>query len=178
VCFQYVQEGHGRFGFVVNNTIGGTPQPNKWSDSWVDFWRDHRLLHQANISGNSTLQRLAESIAEVLDVLFEGIEVRPSVLHGDLWSGNMAAVQGEPAVFDPAVYYGHSEAEFGMSWCAGFGQSFYDAYFQELPKEKGFDKRRDLYMAYHHMNHFNLFGASYLGESERLLRKVQKSIGL
>ena len=153
-------------------------QPNPWTDSWVDFWRQHRLLHQAELSGNSALQRLAESVAEHLDVLFEEVEVRPSVLHGDLWSGNMASVDGQPAVFDPATYYGHSEAEFGMSWCAGFSQSFYDAYFEVLPKEPGFEQRRDLYLAYHYMNHFNLFGSGYLGESERLLRKVQKSLGL
>lgn len=56
-----------------------------------------------------------------LEVFFEDIkgQVKPSVLHGDLWSGNIGAVDGEPTIFDPAVYYGHSEAEFGMSWCAG-----------------------------------------------------------
>ena len=63
----------------------------------------------------------------------------------------MASVDGQPAVFDPAVYYGHSEAEFGMSWCAGFGPEFYDAYFEELPKQPGFETRRDLYLVYHYL---------------------------
>ena len=49
-------------------------------------------------------------------------QVKPSILHGDLWSGNIGAVDGEPSIFDPASYYGHHEAEFGISWCAGFGQ--------------------------------------------------------
>jgi protein-ribulosamine 3-kinase len=83
-----------------------------------------------------------------LDKLFEGITVTPAVLHGDLWSGNMASVDGEPAIFDPATYYGHSEAEFGMSWCAGFSDAFYQAYFSVNPKQPGFDKRRDLYLVY------------------------------
>jgi protein-ribulosamine 3-kinase len=104
--------------------------------------------------------------------------VTPSVLHGDLWSGNMATANGRPAVFDPAVYYGHSEAEFGMSWCASFGQAFYNAYFEVLPKSPGFEERRNLYLVYHYLNHYNLFGSSYLTESERLLRRLQKVMGL
>jgi len=65
------------------------------------------------------------------------VQVKPSVLHGDLWSGNISGVDGEPSIFDPAVYYGHSEADFGMSWCAGFSSVFYDAYHRVLPKAPG-----------------------------------------
>jgi protein-ribulosamine 3-kinase len=132
---------------------------------------------QVNTSGNKSLQKLAQPVADNLELLFEGIEVTPSTLHGDLWSGNMASVDGHPAVFDPAVYYGHSEAEFGMSWSAGFSQAFYDAYFEELPKQPGFEKRRDLYLVYHYLNHYKLFGSGYLGESERLLRRLAKAVG-
>jgi protein-ribulosamine 3-kinase len=70
-------------------------------------------------TGDGSLLQMGEKLAANLEVLFEGVEVRPSVLHGDLWSGNMAYVDGKPAIFDPATYYGHHEAEFGMSWCAG-----------------------------------------------------------
>ena len=65
------------------------------------------------------------------------VQVKPSVLHGDLWGGNISGVDGEPSIFDPAVYYGHSEADFGMSWCAGFSSAFYDAYHRVLPKAPG-----------------------------------------
>ncbi len=65
------------------------------------------------------------------------MQVHPCVLHGDLWSGNMSSVDGQPAIFDPAVYYGHSEAEFGMSWCAGFSRDFYAGYHEVLPQQKG-----------------------------------------
>lgn len=102
---------------------------------------------------------------------------------GDLWSGNIGAVDGQPAIFDPATYYGHSEAEFGMSWCAGFSGevqkcdvvwgrflfnsscecrlsvragAFWNAYHEVLPRQKGFEKRSDLYELYHKLNHFNL----------------------
>lgn len=65
-------------------------------------------------------------------------QVRPSLLHGDLWSGNMTGVkEGGWAILDPATYYGHSEAEFGMSWCAGFDRSFWDGYFEVLPPAPG-----------------------------------------
>lgn len=65
------------------------------------------------------------------------MQVKPCVLHGDLWSGNISSVDGQPAIFDPAVYYGHSEAEFGMSWCAGFSQDFYAGYHEVIPKAPG-----------------------------------------
>lgn len=94
--------------------------------------------------------------------LFENVVIEPCLLHGDLWSGNICSDKsGQPVILDPACYYGHNEAEFGMSWCAGFGGSFYSAYFEVMPKQPGFEKRRDLYMLYHYLNHYNLFGSGY-----------------
>lgn len=118
-----VQEGDGQFGFPVDNTIGGTgmcliillhvalhaaspcvhascasvEQPNGWDPSWVSFFREKRLMHQVNLTGNKNLIALGKSVADNLESLFNGVEVKPSVLHGDLWSGNMASVQGTPA---------------------------------------------------------------------------------
>ena len=111
-----------------------------------------------------------------VQALFEGVEIRPSILHGDLWSGNIASVDGQPAIFDPASYYGHSEAEFGMSWCAGFGRSFYEAYFAVLPKQPGFENRRLLYMLYHYLNHSNLFGSGYMAESRQLIERLNQAV--
>ncbi|KAI7748621.1 hypothetical protein M8C21_012421 [Ambrosia artemisiifolia] len=106
----------------------------------------------------NTGQRLVKNIA----ALFEGVTIEPCLLHGDLWSGNISSDKnGEPVILDPACYYGHNEAEFGMSWCAGFGGSFYNAYFEVMPKQPGFEKRRDLYLLYHYLNHYNLFGSGY-----------------
>ncbi|KAG6729324.1 hypothetical protein I3842_01G022300 [Carya illinoinensis] len=103
-------------------------------------------------------QRLVKSMAP----LFDNVAIEPCLLHGDLWSGNISSDRsGEPVILDPACYYGHSEAEFGMSWCAGFAGSFYNAYFEVMPKQPGFEKRKDLYMLYHYLNHYNLFGSSY-----------------
>lgn len=164
----------GMFGFTCDNTIGGSPQPNPWENEWVRFFREHRLRHQLTLAGNSRLNQLAEPLLRpcALETFFEGLEVRPSVLHGDLWSGNIAAVDGRPCIFDPATYYGHHEAEWGMSWCAGFGGAFWSAYHELLPRAPGFETRADLYELYHKLNHYNLFGSSYLGDCERLLARL------
>ena len=74
---------------------------------------------------DARLKALGSRVAERIETFFHGISVSPSLLHGDLWSGNMGSTAQGPCVFDPACYYGHSEAEFGMSWCAGFGPDFW-----------------------------------------------------
>ncbi|KXZ53452.1 hypothetical protein GPECTOR_7g1351 [Gonium pectorale] len=162
----------GRFGFPVDNTIGGTPQANGWSDDWVAFLRDRRLAPQLRLTGDSKLQRLGDKLCAKLDSYFEGIEVRPSVLHGDLWSGNIGAVGDEPTIFDPATYYGHHEAEFGMSWCAGFSQDFWRAYHELIPRAPGFEQRADIYRLYHYLNHLNLFGDGYYSQCAAILQRL------
>lgn len=152
----------GKFGFTVDNTIGGTAQPNGWMDDWVEFFRERRLRHQVLLTGDDELYRVGGQVCDKMHEFFVGCgEVRPSVLHGDLWSGNVNGVDGSPIVYDPATYYGHHEAEFGMAWCAGFSPAFWEAYHEVIPKAPGFKERHDLYTAYHALNHFNLFGGGY-----------------
>lgn len=154
------------FGFEVDNTIGSTPQINTWTSDWIEFYAKHRLGYQLKLArdqyGDSSIYEKGLKLAMNLAPLFENVLIEPCLLHGDLWSGNVAYDKnGEPVILDPACYYGHNEAEFGMSWCAGFGSSFYNSYFEVMPKQPGFEKRRDLYMLYHYLNHYNLFGSSY-----------------
>lgn len=162
----------GKFGFSVENTIGGTPQPNQWSDSWIEFFRERRLRHQVKLANDARLSRLGDKICAGMEIFFDGITVRPSVLHGDLWSGNIAGVDGMPCIFDPATYYGHHEAEFGMSWCAGFGQGFWDSYHTVIPRERGWEVRHDLYTLYHYLNHYNLFGHSYYRQCIQIMERL------
>ncbi|GLC45811.1 hypothetical protein PLESTM_001782600 [Pleodorina starrii] len=162
----------GQFGFPVDNTIGGTQQLNGWTSDWVAFLRDKRLGPQLQMTGDSQLKRMGEQLCSNLHTYFDGIEVRPSVLHGDLWSGNIGAVGSEPTIFDPATYYGHHEAEFGMSWCAGFSQDFYRAYHEIIPRAPGFEQRAEIYRLYHYLNHLNLFGDSYYSQCASILKRL------
>ncbi|KAG0472720.1 hypothetical protein HPP92_014577 [Vanilla planifolia] len=154
------------FGFDVDNTIGSTPQINSWSPDWIDFFSEHRLGYQLKLAlknfGDSDIYEKGIKLINNMKPLFNGAVIEPCLLHGDLWSGNISADKnGNPVILDPACYYGHNEAEFGMSWCAGFDGSFYSSYFEVMPKLPGFDNRRDLYMLYHYLNHYNLFGYGY-----------------
>ncbi|PNW76317.1 hypothetical protein CHLRE_12g542202v5 [Chlamydomonas reinhardtii] len=162
----------GQFGFPVDNTIGGTPQANGWMSDWVVFLRDRRLMPQLKMAGDSRLMRMGEKLCSNLSSHFEGIEVKPSILHGDLWSGNIGAVGEEPTIFDPACYYGHHEAEFGMSWCAGFSPDFYAAYHELIPCAPGFEQRAEIYRLYHYLNHLNLFGDSYYSQCASILQRL------
>ncbi|KAK9757995.1 hypothetical protein RND81_01G199400 [Saponaria officinalis] len=154
------------FGFEVENTIGSTPQINTWTSDWIAFYAEHRLGYQLKLArdryGDSSIYEKGQRLSKNLTPLFEDVVIEPCLLHGDLWSGNITYDKnGEPVILDPACYYGHNEAEFGMSWCAGFGPSFYNSYFEVMPKQPGFEKRRDLYLLYHYLNHYNLFGSGY-----------------
>ncbi|XP_027906372.1 protein-ribulosamine 3-kinase, chloroplastic-like isoform X3 [Vigna unguiculata] len=134
------------YGFDVDNTIGSTPQINTWSSDWVQFYGEHRLGYQLKLLldrfGDRTIYEKGQRLVKSIGRLFANVEIEPCLLHGDLWSGNISSNKnGEPVILDPACYYGHSEAEFGMSWCAGFGGSFYDSYFKVIPKQPGFEER-------------------------------------
>ncbi|KAJ1637744.1 Fructosamine kinase-domain-containing protein [Pavlovales sp. CCMP2436] len=165
----------GKFGFDVENTIGGTSQPNGWLDDWPEFFRTRRIGHQIRLTGSDELATLWDTVLDRtsgLGALFEGVEVKPSVLHGDLWSGNMAATANEPCIFDPATYFGHHEAEWGMSWCASLGPAFWSGYRELIREDPGFAERRNLYELYHKLNHYNMFGGGYYGDSVRLMTRL------
>ena len=165
----------GKFGFPVDNTIGATPQPNPWTDDWVEFFREKRIGHQVRLARDARMRKEWERTLEATDglkTLFEGINVKPSVLHGDLWSGNIAAVDGKPCIYDPAVYYGHHEAEWGMSWCASLPPAFWKGYRELIPEDEGFTKRSNLYELYHKLNHYNLFGGGYYNDALGLMSSL------
>ncbi|KAL6499315.1 hypothetical protein OROHE_025978 [Orobanche hederae] len=143
-----------------------TPQINTWTSDWIEFYGMHRLGYQLKLArqhyGDSLIFEKGERLVKNMSPLFDGAVIEPCLLHGDLWSGNISSDKNdEPVVLDPACYYGHNEAEFGMSWCAGFEGSFYNSYFEVMPEQCGFEERRDLYMLYHYLNHYNLFGSGY-----------------
>jgi len=167
--------GAAQFGWQRDNTIGSTPQRNAWMDDWLVFWREQRLGYQLQLAarhgiGHRVLQK-GEQLQERLPVFFAGYRVRPSVLHGDLWSGNYGMTQdGEPVIFDPAVYFGDREADLAMTELfGGFGPAFYDAYDHTWPLDPGYTQRKRLYNLYHILNHFNLFGGGYASQAEGMI---------
>jgi fructosamine-3-kinase len=168
-----------RYGWHRDNTIGLTPQHNTWTDDWVTFFRRHRLQFQLELAARNgfsgSLQEQGARVVDRLPELFEGYVPAASLLHGDLWGGNWASFNGEPVIFDPAVYYGDRESDLAMTRLfGGFGAAFYEAYEASSPLAPGHRSRCDLYQLYHVLNHLNLFGGGYHGRAQELMRRLLK----
>jgi len=170
------------FGFYEDNYIGLNPQPNlptgEETRDWTAFYFNKRLLYQyrlcekngyVSVGMRKAFAKLENNISGIL----QGSEEAPCLLHGDLWSGNfICGENGEAVLIDPAVYYGHREADLAMTKLfGGFTNDFYDAYRKEYPLPDGWQHREGIYRLYHVLNHLNLFGVSYLSETEYILQK-------
>lgn len=169
-----------RFGFPQDNFLGATPQRNQWQSNWVEFWVEQRLGFQLALAddsghGGQELQQLGERIKNRLGELIGNSEEQPALIHGDLWSGNwICDAANEVAIIDPAAYYAHREAEFGMTTLyGGLPKRFYDAYHEAAPLQQGWQERVAIYRLYHLLNHLNLFGVCYLGQCLELMRRYQ-----
>ena len=163
-----------QFGFHADNTIGSTTQVNAFNKDWVDFWRRHRLGFQLDLARQNGLDaRLIDAghrLAEKLDSFFSTYQPRPSLLHGDLWSGNQGSdADGNPVIYDPACYYGDHEADLAMMELFGHpGERFFAAYTEAFPIDCGYSLRRELYNLYHILNHALLFGGAYATQALRM----------
>ncbi len=168
-----------KFGFYENNFIGSTPQINvPVKNSWLDFFWENRLLFQFKLAErngyvNSEFRTLFIKLEEKVPSILNGTEEKPTLLHGDLWSGNfMVDENGNPVLIDPAVYYGHREADLAMTrMFGGFDSNFYSAYNSEYPLPDDWEYRINLYMLYHVLNHLNLFGTGYYSQAISIIKK-------
>jgi fructosamine-3-kinase len=146
-----------RFGWERDNWIGLAPQKNGWRDDWAGFYRDFRLIPQLAKAG---LMKEASPLLDGLNLFFEDHNPTPSLLHGDLWRGNVGFTPEGPVIYDPAVYYGDREADLAMTELfGGFPREFYEAYRAAWPLDSGYETRKHLYNLYHLLNHLNLFGS-------------------
>jgi len=168
-----------RFGWYRNNTIGSTPQSNTLNNNWISFWREQRLLPQLQLAQqNGYHLPQVEQLTQSFDCLFDNYHPQPSMLHGDLWGGNAAALaDGTPVIFDPAFYYGDREADIAMTQLfGGFDSRFYAAYNEAFPLDEGYKLRTTFYNLYHIINHLNLFGSGYLGQATSMADRVLAEI--
>lgn len=170
-----------KYGFYEDNYIGSNVQSNLTSgteaENWTEFYFNKRILFQFKLTekiGNST-EELSKGIKELekkIDKILSGSREAPSLLHGDLWSGNFIIDEkGSACLIDPAVYYGHREADLAMTKLfGGFSPEFYEAYNEAFPLPDGFGYRENIYKLYQVLNHLNLFGGSYYQQTVSLIR--------
>ncbi|MEZ6137351.1 MAG: fructosamine kinase family protein [Pirellulaceae bacterium] len=168
------------FGWEHDNYLGSTLQRNTPCAGWIEFFAEYRLRPQLRLARDNGVHSHelfdpTERIIDRLDHYLGGSTHRASLLHGDLWSGNvMADAVGLPVVFDPAVYYGDREAELAMPLLfGGFPQVFWDAYQEAWPLESGWRDRVKLYKLYHLLNHLNIFGSGYLPNCLEIVRQFR-----
>jgi len=165
-----------KFGADHDNYIGSLPQSNRQHEKWSEFFILERLEPQIKLAHDS--QKISNSVSRRFGNLFSQLEKifpqeKPSLLHGDLWSGNfMTGNKGEPVLIDPAVYYGHREMDIAMTKLfGGFSSEFYESYNETLPLENDRETRTDICNLYPLMVHVNLFGGSYATQVESILRR-------
>ena len=166
-----------QYGWHRDNTIGSTPQRNTQNGDWAAFWRSQRLLPQLRLAEEngyaSELMEPGQRLCEALPAFFAGHTPPASLLHGDLWSGNISGSDGQPVIFDPAVYYGDRETDLAMTELfGGLPRTFYDAYNAAWPLESGYSVRKKLYNLYHILNHLNLFGGGYHRQCVMMLHSL------
>jgi len=165
-----------KFGLPFQNYIGRLHQQNNAHDNWCAFYKYERILFLAEKALKRKLltpeeASLAENICDKLGGIIP--EEKPALLHGDLWNGNFFAQEnGQPAVFDPAVYYGHREMDLAMAQLfGGFDPVFFEAYNASFPLQPGWKERTDIFQLYPLMVHLLLFGGTYHQQVSGILKK-------
>lgn len=164
------------YGFHHSNYCGSTIQVNTWTTSWAEFYANHRIAalvkqliskRGLGVEEQKTYERLIDKMPDLLDH-----STNPSLIHGDLWSGNYLYTAQGPALIDPACYYADREMELGMMQLfGGFSPAVWKAYQEAFPLPQGWEMRMPLYQLYHVLNHYLLFGGSYGIQALRIARQ-------
>jgi len=166
-----------QYGLDYDNFIGKTVQKNDLESDGLVFFREHRIRVQQELARKTrglptSMDKRLDLFCGKLETLLDLKDEKPALLHGDLWSGNHFASHDQvPYIFDPAVYFGLREADLAMTEMFGrLPEEFYSAYHEVFPTQPGYTERKDLYNLYHLLNHYNLFGGSYLEQADRIVR--------
>ncbi len=174
---QLHRNSHKSFGLDHDNYIGSLKQTNTENENWLDFFRENRIEFMFKMASDSGFFNKSDKSS--LDNMFRQLEelcpdnMHASLLHGDLWSGNlMVDNEGKPCLIDPAVYFGFREMEIAYTELFGrFDEDFYDSYNEEWPLEVGYEERKNIWNLYPLLVHVNLFGGSYATSVKSILNK-------
>lgn len=165
-----------QFGFNHNNYCGSTLQDNSHKKNWIDFYTENRIGHLISlIKENRSWSNSDEGIAvrflkKVPELLPK--KSQPSLIHGDLWSGNYMYTTKAPALIDPCVSYCDREFELGMmTMFGGFSLRVFDAYNEYNPLPDDWRSRNLIYQLYHVLNHYYLFGGYYKNQALDIMKK-------
>lgn len=165
------------FGLDYDNYNGSLVQVNDSSETWSDFFIRNRLLVQLKMAADT--QKVGTEFVHLFEGAIKQFQTifpieKPSLLHGDLWSGNFITDEkGSPVLIDPAVYYGHREVDLAMSMLfGGFHRRFYEAYHAVFPLERDWETRVDILNLYPLMVHVNLFGTAYVQRVKSILNRL------
>ena len=163
------------FGCPVEGFIGLTDQKKGWENNWIDCFLNLRIFPQISILKNNFLDsETINKIKEKIKSELHNHEPINTLVHGDLWSGNVGTAQsGKGVIFDPASWWADNEVDIAMTKLfGGFSREFYEEYYKIFPVKKGFEKRIIIYNFYHILNHANMFGGSYLNQVKDYVKAI------
>ena len=163
------------FGYPVDGFIGIIHQKKGWEDNWIDCFLNLRIIPQLSILKSNVLDK--ETINKVKEkIKSELLKHKPinTLVHGDLWSGNMGIDKsGKGVIFDPASWWADHEVDIAMTKLfGGFRKEFYEEYHKIFPIQKGFEKRIIIYNFYHILNHANMFGGGYFNQVKDYVKAI------
>lgn len=157
------QQTQPHYGAENSNFIGPTKQRNGWSDDWPSFFAEHRIGYMLKQLANKSIRFVdIDQAVDAVKLQLQGHRPKASLLHGDLWVGNVGFHNHHPVLFDPAYYFGDRETDVAMTELfSGFPKAFYEGYSQSWPLEQGYQQRKSIYQLYHILNHALMFGGHY-----------------
>src|SRR5699024_10367975 len=170
---------NGLFGYSYPHQGSDITFDNDWTNSWIELFVERRLdkLQNALLKNGQWTQKQTNTYKKARKVIIEELTnhtSKPSLLHGDLWCGNhMFLKNGEPALFDPAPFYGDREFDLGVTTSfGGYPREFYEAYQEFLPMAEGYEIRLRFYRLYVFMVHLLKFGGIYANRVDQTLQEI------
>ena len=163
------------FGYHTQGYIGTTNQMRGWENNWIECFINLRIEPQlATLENFFSEIEIKNKIKSKIKSELNDYKPFNSLIHGDLWSGNIGVNNmNKGVIFDPACWWADSEVDIAMTRLFGnFRREFYENYHKIVPLKKGFERRTIIYNFYHVLNHANMFGRSYWNQVEDYIKKI------